>query len=230
MTPEITPQKRAAAIIKKWLTPTLQARGFTKKGIVYTRVLTDVVHLIDIQQSPYNKKTGVSFALNLGVHVPGIRATAYRAPEHADLSGASGVIGTRPGLITEPKLSQWWDVKSSEDPAKDDDIGRSLLAIVEDGAFRRFFDRFMDKKGIAEFLMAPREKRDKQIDPMVDSVCFVYAGLIWDQLGDYDKCRECMAKAVEAAKGKRLEADMEEFARKYVCGSVDWNRFPMPRG
>jgi len=229
MTPEITPQKRAAAIIKKWLTPTLQARGFIKKGIVYKRLLADVVHIVDIQQSPYNKKTAVSFTLNLGVHVPGIIATAFHTSEANNLIGASGVIGTRPGSLTERNLDTWWDVKSSDDLAHDDEVGRAMLAIVEDGAFRRFFDRFMNKKAVAEFLMAPREKRDQPITT-VDSRCFVYAGLIWDQLGDYDKCRECMAKAVEAAKGKRLEANMEKFAREYVCGSVDWTKFPMPQG
>jgi Domain of unknown function (DUF4304) len=207
----------------------MQARGFTKKGIVYTRVLGDVVHLLDIQQSPYNKKTEVSFALNIGVHVPGVQVAIHPRFAPKTLDATSGIVNTRPGLITEPKLDQWWDVKSSEDPAKDDDIGRNMLTIVEEGAFRRFFDRFMNKKAIAEFLMAPREKRDQQISTSVESRCFVYAGLIWDQLGDYDKCRECMAKAVEAAKGKRLEADMEKFAREYVCGSVNWNRFPMPR-
>jgi Domain of unknown function (DUF4304) len=230
MTPEITPQKRAAAIIKKWLTPTLQARGFTKKGIVYTRVLADVVHLVDIQQSDSNKKTAVSFALNIGVYVPGVHVAIHPGYKPKKLDAASGLYHGRPGFLCVPISTTWWDVKSSEDPAKDDDIGRNMLAVVEEGAFRYFFDRFMNKKSLAEFLASPREKRDVQTFPFVASVRFVYAGLIWDQLGDYDRCRECMAKAVEAAKGKRLEADMEKFAREYVCGSVNWNHFPMPRG
>ena len=229
MTPEITPQKRAAAIVKKWLTPTMQARGFTKKGRIYTRTLADVVHLMDIQQSDSNRKTAVSFALNIGVFVPGVNPTAHHSPTPEILDTPYGVIHTRPGLVSERNFNTWWDVKSSEDPAKDDDIGRDLLETVEEGAFQRFFDRFMDKKSLAEFLMTPRQKWDKAMFPYVESVCFVYAGLIWDQLGDYDKCRECMAKAALFAKGKRLEADTEKFAREYVCGSVNWDQFPMPQ-
>ncbi len=230
MTPEITPQKRAAAIIKKWLTPTLQARGFTKKGRVYIRILPDVMHLMDIQQSDSNKKTAVSYTLNIGVYVPGVGATAFHGPTPTKFTAATGIIHARPGLLVDRRFDTWWDVTSGEDPTKDDDVGRNMLAIVEEGAFLHFFDRFMNKKALAEFLENPRPKRYQTIFPLVDSRWYVFAGLIWDQLGDYDRCRACMAKAVEAAKGKRLEANMEKFAREYVCGSVNWDQFPMPQG
>jgi hypothetical protein len=230
MTPEITPQKRAANIIKKWLTPTMHARGFAKKGIVYSRVLADVLHLMDIQQSDSNRKTAVRFTLNIGVYVPGVQETIYGGAERKKFSAASGLNHGRPGLFTDRNFDTWWEVKAGEDLAKDDDVGRNMLAVVEEGAFQYFFDRLMDRTSLAEFLEVPRSKRYKQMFPYVDSPCFVYAGLIWDQLGVYDKCRTCMVKAVEAAKGKRLEADMEKFAREYVCGSVDWTKFPMPQG
>jgi hypothetical protein len=230
MTLEITPQKRAASIIKKWLTPTMQARGFTKKGRIYTRILADVVHLMDIQQSDSNRKTAVSYALNMGVYVPGVWETAHDGTMPKILDTPDCPVHSRPGFQCVPISTTWWDVKSSEDPAKDDDVGRNMLAVVEEGAFQYFFDRLMDRRSFAEFLQVPRQKRYQQMFPYVESRWFVYAGLIWDQLGDYDKCRECMAKAVEAAKGKRLEADMEKFAREYVCGSVDWTQFPMPQG
>jgi hypothetical protein len=229
MTLEITPQKRAAAIIKKWLTPTMQMHGFTKKGRIYTRILPDVVHLMDIQQSDSNRKTAVRYALNMGIHVPGVRLAIYPKFAPKALDAPVGLIHGRPGFQCEPISTTWWDVKSSEDPAKDDDVGRDMLAVVEEGAFQYFFARFMNKKALAEFLEVPRSNRYKQLFPYVESPCLVYAGLIWDQLGNYDKCRECMAKAVESAKGKRLEADMEKFAREYVYGSVNWDRFPMPQ-
>ena len=230
MTLEITPQKRAAAIIKKWLTPTLQARGFTKKGRVYIRILPEVMHLVDIQQSDSNKNTAASFALNMGVYVPGVSRAIHSGPEPQKFIAAHGLLHGRPGFQCEPISTTWWDVKSSDDPAKDEDIGRNLLAVVEEGAFQYFFDRLMNKKSMAEFLEVPRQKRYQQMFPYVESCWYVYAGLIWDQLGEYDKCRACMAKAVEAAKGKRLEADIEKFAREYVCGSVNWDQFPMPQG
>jgi Domain of unknown function (DUF4304) len=173
MSPDITPQKRAAAIIKKWLTPTMHARGFTKKGRIYTRILADVVHLMDIQQSESNKKTEVSFSLNIGVYVPGVRTTAHHGVMPATLIGASGIVNTRAGLVAEPKKDYWWEVKSSDDQEKDDDIGQHMLSVVEGGAFRRFFDRFVDKKSLAEFLMLPRENSDQQIAPYVKSRDFV---------------------------------------------------------
>jgi hypothetical protein len=220
MTRESPLQARRNALIKAWLTPYLRDRGFTKKGNVYTRLVTDVVHIIDVQQESYNKDEAVSFALNIGVHIPGVLACAHRGKEPEKLFAAVGIVHTRPGQVVVPKRKSWWYVNATDDPSKDHEIGRDLQSTVEEGAFRRFFDRFQNKRAVAEFHLAPREKPDQQIDPRCESRAVLYAGIIWDQLGEYDKCRAAMARAAELAHGKRLEADIEKFAREYVCGQL----------
>lgn len=220
MTRESPLQARRNALIKNWLTPYLRDRGFTKKGHVYTRSVTDVVHIVDVQQESYNKDEAVSFALNVGVYIPGVLARARDGKDPEKLFAAVGIVHTRPGQVVIPKRTSWWYVNATDDPSKDHEIGRDLQSTVEEGAFRRFFDRFQNKRAVAEFHLAPREKADQQIDPRCESRAVVYAGIIWDQLGEYDKCRAAMARAAELAQGKRLEADIDKFAREYNCGQL----------
>jgi len=213
-------QLRARQLVKNWLTPYLKEKGFTKNGRLYSRHAGRMLHLIDIQQSPYNRADEVSFALNCGVHVPGVKSHFWNAPEPTKLDAADGIIDTRPGLVTVPKCPQWWHLRTSDGPEIDSAIGTNMRLVVEDGAFRRFFDRFQRENDVAEFLSQPRKNEDRQIMPANDNLKLVYAGIIWDQLGEYEKCKKCMAHAAELAKGKRLEADIEKFARNYVCGKL----------
>ena len=220
MSRELTLQDRVKRIFKTRLTPYLVERGFKKDGRIYSRQVGRIQHLIDIQQSPYNRKDEVSFALNMGVHVPDVKPHFWKAPDNAKLIAASGILNVRPGFLVTPQETIWWYLKSSDDPDKDVDIGDDVLLVVEEGGFRRFFDRFKSERDVAQFLTEPRKKEDHHIAPHVESMCRIYAGIIWDQLGEYEKCKECMARAAELAKGKRLEADIEKFAREYVCGKL----------
>ncbi len=218
MTREVTLQDRARHIFKTWLTPLMVEKGFKKTGRIYSRQVGRMVHVADLQQSWANRKDSISFTLNCGVHIPRVWSHFTKGPEPTKLQGARGVIHVRPGLVCVPKRHSWWDMKSSDDPAGDEAFGQDFRAVVEEGAFRRFFDLFPTEADVANFLMEPRTKQNMQIWPPTASMGFVYAGIIWDQLSEYDKCRTAMARAAELAHGKRLEADCEKFAREYVCG------------
>ena len=134
-----------------------------------------------------------------------------RAPE-----AASGLVHVRPGLLTPGAKNAWWDITAFDGPEKDAEIGQQIRSLVEETALP-FFDRFPNESAMAEFLSQPRRREDRFIDPRVESLGLVYAGIIWHQLAIVDKCRDCMDRAAEKAKGKRLEADVERFAQAFVC-------------
>ncbi len=220
MTREVTLQDRAKQLFKVWLTPYMVEKGFKKNGRIYSKQLGRMLHVTDIQQSFSNRKDSISFALNCGVHIPGVWSYFTKGPEPSKIEADFGIVSTRPGLVCVPKQTQWWDMKSSDGPEKDDEIGQDLRTILDDGAFRRFFDRFQCESDVADFLSQPRKKEDLQVMPATDAVGCIYAGIIWDQLGEYEKCKACMDKAAELAKGRRLEVKTEKFAREYVCGQL----------
>ena len=125
-----------------------------------------------------------------------------------------------PGLIMVPKRAQEWEIRSADGPEKDIEIAQDVLSVIEEGAFGRFFDRFQHESDVAKFLAEPRSKADQQMFLANLTWGIAYAGVIWDQLGEYEKCMECMRRAGELAKGKRLEADIEKLARDYACGKL----------
>lgn len=224
MTREVTVQDRAKQIFKTWLTPFLSEKGFKKDGRIYSRQIGRIQHLLDIHQSTYNRRDKIDFSINVGVYVPDVLEEHYgKWPEEQKrkkIDSPRGVIHCAPGLITTPKRAQGWILQSTDGPNRDVEVGQDIRAVVEEGAFRRFFDRFQSEADVAAFLEQPRKKEDQQMFPYAEAMCLVFAGIIWDQLGQCERCQECMTKAAEAAKGKRLQANTESFARDYVCGNI----------
>ena len=95
-------------------------------------------------------------------------------------------------------------------------VGGEILDILET-ALLPFFERFRSESAIAEFLSQPRKKEDKHISPMCESLCYAYGGIIWNKLGECEKCRAAMAQVVVEAGTKRLEARNALFAKNFVC-------------
>ncbi len=220
MTREVTLQDRAKQIFKVWLTPYMVEKGFKKNGRIYSKSVGRMLHVADIEQSFSNRKESISFTLNCGVHIPGVWSHFTKGPEPTKIEAVHGIVYVRPGLACVPKRHVWWDMNLSDGLEKDVEVGQDLRSIVEEGAFQRFFDRFQSETEVAEFLSQPRTKADQQIRPFTDGVGCIYAGIIWDQLGEYEKCKACMDKAAELAKGRRLEVKTEQFAREYVPGKL----------
>lgn len=223
MTREITLQDRAKQILKSYLTPYMVEKGFKKDGRIYSKQLGRVQHLLDINQSPYNRRDKIDFGLGVGVYIPGVKQHFWHYPppkKATKISAGDGVINCAPGLVAVPKRAQSWTLESSDGPEKDAEIGQDIHGVLEEGAFRRFFDRFQTEADVATFLSQARQKEDQQINPAAETISCAYAGIIWDQLGECEKCKACMARTVEIANGKQLYARTEQFAREYVCGML----------
>ena len=212
-------QDRRRRIISAFLTPVLVDAGFKVNANIYARAIGRLQHIVDVQLSRSNPAGQSSFGLNCGIYIPGVWSGLTNLPESSTPSAADCVIHTKPGLLRTPNRTKWWYMRLSDGAEKDAEIGMDLRAIVEECALP-FFDRFPNEATVAKFLSRPPMKEDMAIYPGCESVGVVYAGIIWDQLGEYEKCKECMARAAALAKGKRLEADIEKFAREYVCGKL----------
>ena len=110
MTPKNPLQKRAQQIFKTYVTPAFQKAGFTKQGVTYLRHLNQIVHIVDIQQSPTNRVYEISFALNCGVYIPGVKAALWKGPEPTKLIAADGLFDVRPGSLLPVAGKSWWDL------------------------------------------------------------------------------------------------------------------------
>jgi hypothetical protein len=208
---------RKKQVIKQSVSDILARAGFERKGLTCRRQMHGVQHVVDIQALPWNNPDEICFAINCGIHVAGVRKAFTGRPESAEPEVWQCIIGTRPGSIAAPMRRQSWILAESDGPERQLETVKEISAIVEE-IILPFFQRFPDAVAVGDFLAGPRSKIDMQIDPQCESLGVTYASIIWDQLGEYDKCRDCMTKAAELAKGKRLEADIEKFAREYVCG------------
>jgi len=212
-------QDRKRGILKTFVTPSLVGAGFKQKGNIYTRHVGRIQHIVEVEPSRLNAPGESSFALGCGVYLPGLWSGFTGLPEPDEPHVVDCTIRATPGLLTTPKREQWWRLKLSDTPERDTEIAQDVGSVVSEVVLP-FLARFQESRDAAEFLSQPREKTYQQVSPYVPSMCFIYAGIIWDQLGEYDKCKDCMARAVELATGKRLEVKNLEFAREYVCGKL----------
>ncbi|TKC99261.1 DUF4304 domain-containing protein [Polyangium fumosum] len=216
MTPKRVLQNRRSHIFKTWVTPTLHAAGFKKRGIVYVRDMGSVQHLFNHEGSSYNTADEHSFTTNCGVYVPGLfQAFANPSLEEPKApEAAAGLPNVRPGMLT-PTGDRWYNLTSSDGPEKDDEVGQELRRLVEVAALP-FFDRFRDERAVAEFFSQPRRKEDRFIDPGEDTFELCYAAILWKRLGCKDKCRECIER--ERSKTKKRYSDWpEKFLARFSC-------------
>jgi len=223
MTLDRTPRTRVQRIIKMYVVPYLHEKGFHKPGRSYCRRLGQLLHIAKISPSSINNRDKYGFGVTVGIHIPFVIAHFWKRPEPPSdmkILPEHGLVHCAPSLILVPRHAQEWEIRSEDAPEKDIEVGHDIRSVIEEGAFSRFFDRFQHPSDVANFLSRARSNADQQISPAKLNMCNVYAGIIWDQLGESQKCKECLRRAVELTKGKRLEADIEHFARKYVCGKL----------
>ena len=223
MTLDRTPKDRTQRMIKMYVMPNLHAKGFKKAARSYCRRLDQLLHILKISPSSTNSRDKYGFGVTVGIHIPFVMAHFLKRPKPPNdtkILPEHGLLHCAPSLLMAPKHAQEWAIHSDDGPEKDIEMGHDLRSVIEEGAFRRFFDRFQHPSDVADFLSRARSKADQQISPANIKLCNVYAGIIWDQLGEYQKCTECMRSAAELTKGKRLKADIEQFSRDYVCGKL----------
>jgi hypothetical protein len=209
---------REKQILKTCLTPTLEQAGFKQRGNIYERASGRLHYLLDVQRDYYNTVEKSEFALNCGIFVDGLWSTYTGLPEPKAPDTPGGAVHTRPGLLTSPKRTQWWQVKLSDGPERDAEIGQEIRSLVED-AVLPFFERFPDEAAIAEFLSQPRKKEDQQIFPHAESLQRTYAAILWRMLGCRAKCQECLEQAIALRKAPGREV-FDAFMKRFSCSDL----------
>ncbi len=217
MNPKRVLRDRMSHIFKTWVTPTLHAAEFKKRGIVYVRDLGSVQHLFQHESDHLNTADKFEFTTNCGIYVPGVKAL-YWGPgsvEPKAPDAANGLLNVRPGELT-PTGDSWYELRSSDGPEKDNEVGQELRRLVEVAALP-FFERFRDERVVAEFLSQPRRKEDRHIMPFDDTFELFFAAILWKRLGCKDKCRECIEREKSKTK-KRYGAEADErFFARFSC-------------
>jgi Domain of unknown function (DUF4304) len=206
-------QNRVQKIFKAELTPTLDNVGFTKHGIVYTRDLHPIVNIVDVQQSFGNTLQAISFTLNCGIYVPGVKASFWNAPEPQKLCAANGIIDMRLGSALLGRIEQWWDLKTTDGLERDAEIGLDIRLSLEQRAFP-LFDRFREKRAIAEFLSQPRRKEDSPLFTYGEAYQRAYAAILWRMLGDQEQFNECLEQAVALSRKTPGKRRVDEFVAR----------------
>ncbi|MDI1427913.1 DUF4304 domain-containing protein [Polyangium sorediatum] len=194
----------------------LHAAGFKKRGSVYVRELGSVQHLFQHESDDLNTAEKYEFTTNCGIFIPGVK-TLYWGPGSVEPKAPQppdGVLNVRPGMLT-PTGDRWWELRSSDGPEKDDEVGQALRGLVETAALP-FFDRFRDERAVAEFLSQPRRKEDRFIDPREDTFDLFYAAILWKRLGCKGKCRECIEREKSKTK-RRFGTGPEKFLARFSC-------------
>jgi hypothetical protein len=90
----------------------LRPVGFRKRGAIFMRTLSDVVHLIGLQSSQSSTSTCFRMTLNLAVWVPAAAEEGNKGPDIL-----SAHWRQRIGMLMPERNDHWW-VVSSEEEAK----------------------------------------------------------------------------------------------------------------
>jgi hypothetical protein len=212
---------RRKQILKTSVIPALQRAGFKKDGNVYARHVGRIQHIVDVQHDQWNTAEKVSFALNCGIYVPRVMAIFGNPalPEPKNPIAADGILNTRPGQLTSPKRSQWWDITSADPPERDAEIGHELRSLIEEAALP-FFARFENEEAVAAVLSQARTKEDRHLSPYGEAYQRAFAAILWNMLGRRDKCQECVEQAVALSRKTPGKERVDAFVKRFSCSDL----------
>jgi len=119
-------------LVDKFIKPVMSAHGFRKDKFTWNRGKTDIIHMLDIQQSQWNSKDDISFTINVGACVMRERQIFNGGKEiprfiHEINCFPSVRVGH---LLCEKGRFKdiWWELKSLNDI---DIVGKELEAIIQ---------------------------------------------------------------------------------------------------
>lgn len=113
-------------LVAEYVDPILAAAGFRKRGMVWNRKCSGVVHVLDIQLSQWNTAEEVSFTINLGVWIEAVWRACYDKSPPAWITPTKCWPALRIGQLLDGK-DKWWSVNSSRATAA---VGAELRDVV----------------------------------------------------------------------------------------------------
>ena len=184
----------------------LAASGFTNIGSGFACRNDSVAWFASLQSATHDE---ASMTVNLGVYIPGLLNSYLKVDESNEISIPLCAVSARLGMLDSSSLDKWWDVDSlRENPAEAEDLGSRL----ETQALP-FFQRFPTIHAVANFLIAPRERKDRYVDPRSDVISQLYGGLALFESGDQAKAREVLNEVAASSASTPLSEVIPAFIR-----------------
>jgi hypothetical protein len=95
----------------KQLNACLQPAGFKRRGQLFERQVTDVVHLVQLQKSQSSNVQMIRVTLNLAIWVPAIAPVRAGVPDKPSEPGSQW--RERIGFAMPIRRDTWWDIESA---------------------------------------------------------------------------------------------------------------------
>lgn len=204
---------RLNSMLRGEVTPLLKEHGFKKKYLIYSRALSEVSWLIDIQKNRWNSQSEWEFTMNCGVHVPGFWTVyAKNLSEPTKLEISYCPLSARIGMLPPRKRDIWWKLTPDDDSSVDIATAKDMRFKVESLALP-FLNKFHSSLEVANFLSSDLSKQSdlgkqyKYIDPMAKTKRFSFSAIINFNLGNKEKAIRLLDKAIkhEISKKSPLE-------------------------
>lgn len=212
-----TMEKRYRDLTKNWVTPVFKHHGFKKIRESYVYAANSLSWYFDLQRSRYDSRDRIEFTINCGVFVPGVVSAYIQRPEKRTISLTDCCVYVRIGMLSKSRTDQWWVLTSTDDSELvDSKIGTEVQEAIEQLGIP-FVRQFNSREKIATFLVSPSENT-KHINPMSDAIRLAYAAILYKLLGDTQKQRVAMVKAVDLSKNSPVEEHIASLAQHYLSG------------
>jgi len=192
-------EKRLQSILKTYVTPYLHEHGFTRDRNYYSHKLDELTWVIEVERSGFNDPTQARFTIACGVFIPGVVSRYVGKEDPTRPSYPDCTLFSRLGWLASDQLDTWWTLSIVDDaPRVDAEIGRDIIErLGRDGL--PFLHRFQTRVEVLDFLIGPRDKRDRRIDPGEGAIPLIYASILSLLMGDEAHSHALWDKAVEAA-------------------------------
>lgn len=207
---------RAKRILAESAAPCLLKSGFSKNGNRFVRATGKFAHVIEVQYSRWNNTDELTFTFNCGVWLRGVTSAYLKNPEKSEPRILDCCISARVGMLVANKHDVWWSLKPTDTVDHDHEVKLAIESVIQDSVIP-FLSRFDTQEKAAEFLSGRVSGDDAFVDPRSESVRAVYAAAAWKAVGESDRCRDCLERAVLKAKGMPNEEDINSFAKKFSC-------------
>jgi hypothetical protein len=200
-------------LVELWIAPYLTERGFTRSKDGYLCAVSSLAWYIEIQRSRLNSKGRHEFTINCGVFIPGV-VSAYSvrpAPQFPQLVDCS--LYARIGMLSDEGLDRWWSLEEGQPAEADRAVGEAVQRAIATLAIP-FFQRCDSRATVATLLTTSPDEL-KYVNPIAGAVRHAYAAIIYHGVGDHEKQRTSISKAVELARRSPLESHMAQLKESY---------------
>jgi len=118
---------------KKYLSPLLNKKGFTKTALAWKRNSGEFIHLVNIQRSKHNTPNVIRLTVNVGVFSPEAHFLIWNKKTRQSFIEADCLVNERLGSISAIMKGEigndlWWELKSERDV---ENAGNQIVEMIE---------------------------------------------------------------------------------------------------